>query len=241
MKALTRSRMENLTYTSNNFNIDNADQYICGTDQHWTLGNGINICSIKVKPAFYNLPDDEYTRDYLYAFEEGKYSYIPLSVKRFLRNLPLKWLSQITSKYSECLEDILIIDNCNLPDSIKQCVKSYYVKFRTYSDKSKNRFTAVIHPNIEKDSREGSLSDYLKALDKQHEDSFCVGSWINYFNDDIWYHIFDGITLSDFYKIYFKSGLSKEVILRYLEDTEFVYSVDNQMIKEKVERILSKH
>lgn len=237
MKALTRSRMKNLTYTSNNFNIDNADQYICETDQHWTLGNGIDVYSTKVKPALYNLPDDEYTREYLYAFEEDRYSYMPSCVKRFLRNLPLKWLSQITSKYSERLEDILIIDDCNLPDSIKQYVKSYYVKFYDYSDKIGN----VIHSNIEKDSREGSLSDYLRALDRQNENSFCVGSYINHGNNDIWYHIFDGITLSDFYKIYFKSGLSKEVILQYLSDTEFIYSVDDQMIKEEVERILSKH
>ena len=99
----------------------------------------------------------------------------------------------------------------------------------------------TIHPNIEKDSREGSLSDYLKALDKQNENCFYVGSHVNHWSGDIWYHIFDGITLSDFYKIYFKSGLSKEVILRYLEDTEFIYSVDDQAIKEKVEKILNKH
>jgi hypothetical protein len=210
-------------------------------DKKWTLMDGTDVYSTKVKPALYNLPDDEYTREYLYAFEEGKYNYMPLSVKRFLRSLPLKWLSQITSKYGEHLEDILIINDCNLPDPIKQCINSYYVKFYAYSDATRNKFASVIHPNIEKNSREYSLSDYLKALDKQNENSFCVGSYVNYWNDDIWFHIFDGITLSDFYKIYFKSGLSKEVILRYLEDTEFIYSVDDQMIKEEVERILNKH
>ena len=206
-----------------------------------TLIDGTNIYSTKVKPVLYNLPDDKYTREHIYAFEEDKYKYMPSSIKRFLRGLPLIWLSLITSKYSECLEDILIVDNYNLPDPIKQHIKSYYVKFREYLDESKNRFAPVIYPNIERDSREGSLSDYLKALDKQDENSFCVGSYANHWNDDVWYHIFDGIKLSDFYKIYFKSGLSKEVILRYLEDTEFIYSVDNQAIEEEVERILDKH
>ena len=233
----TTSPMENLIDTSNNFN----DQYICEPDKKWTLIDGTDVYSTKIKPVLYNLPDDEYTRRDLYAFEEDKYAYIPLSVRCFLRNLPLQWLSQITSKYNECLEDILIIDDCDLPDSIKQYVKSYYVKFYDYSDGTRNKFASVIHSNIVQDSREGSLSDYLKALDKQNENGFCVGSWINYYSDDMWYHIFDGITLSDFYKIYFKSGLSKEVILRYLEDTEFIYSVDNQTIKEEVERILNKH
>ena len=229
--------MENLIDTSNNFN----DQYICEPDKKWTLIDGTDVYSTKIKPVLYNLPDDEYTRRDLYAFEEDKYAYIPLSVRSFLRSLPLKWLSQITSKYNACLEDILIINDRNLPDSIKQCVKSYYVRFYAYSDETRNKFAPVIHSNIVQDSREGSLSDYLKALDKQNENSFCVGSYVNYYSDDMWYHIFDGITLSDFYKIYFKSGLSKEVILRYLKDTEFSYSVDDQAIKEEVERILNKH
>lgn len=229
-------QMANLMNTSNSFN----DQYICEPDEKRILIQNC-ICSAKVKPVLYNLPDDEYTREYIYAFEEDKYNYMPSSIKRFLRSLPLKWLSQITSKYGEYLEDIFIIEYNNLPDSIKQYVKSYYVKFHDYSDKTKNKFASVIHSNIEKDSREGSLSDYLKALDKQNQNSFCVGSYATYYCDDIWYHIFDGITLDDFYKIYFKSGLSKEVILRYLSDTEFIYSVDNQVIKEEVEKILSKH
>lgn len=237
MKVSIQSQTENLTNTLNNCN----KQYICEPDKKWTLIDGTNICSTKVKSVLYNLPDDKYTRKYIYDFEEDKYNYMPSRVRRFLRSLPLKWLSQITSKYDEYSGDILIIDDCNLPDPIKQYVKSYYVKFHEYLDESKNRFTPVIYPNIERDSREGSLSDYLKALDKQNENSFYVGSYVNHWHNDIWYHIFDGITLSDFYKIYFKSGLSKEVILRYLEDTEFIYSVDNQIIKEEVERILNKH
>lgn len=221
----------NLIDTSNNFN----NQYICELDEKWTLIDGTDVYSTKVKPVLYNLPEDKYTRESIYAFEEDKYGYTPISVRRFLRSLPLKWLSQITSKYNEGLEDILIVDDYNLPDSIKQYVKSYYARF--YDDKC----SSVIHLNIVKDSKEGSLSDYLKALSRQNVNSFCVESYINYYSDDIWVHIFDGITLSDFYKIYFKSGLSKEVILRYLSDTEFIYSVDDQVIKEEVERILNKH
>ena len=229
--------MENSIDTLNSYN----NQYICVPDKQCTLIDGTSVYSTKLKPVLYNLPDDEYTREYLYDFEEGKYGYMPPSVKRFLRSLPLKWLTQITSKYREIYEDILVITDCNLPDSIKQYVKSYYVKFHNYSDKAKNKFLTVIHPNIEKDSRECSLSDYLKALDKQNENSFCVGSYITHWNDDIWYHIFDGITLNDFYKIYFKSGLSKEIILRYLKDTEFVYLIDHQKIEKQVEEILNKH
>lgn len=227
----TASPMENLIDTLNNFN----NQYICEPDKKRILMDGTDVYSTKVKPVLYNLPDDEYTCKDLYAFEEDRYSSVPLSVKRFLRSLPLKWLSQITSKYNEGLEDILIVDDYNLPDSIKQYVKSYYARF--YDDKC----SSVIHLNIVKDSREGSLSDYLKALSRQNENSFCVGSYVNYYDGDKWYHIFDGIILSDFYKIYFKSGLSKEVILRCLSDTEFIYSVDDQVIKEKVEKILNKH
>lgn len=237
MLCQTTFPMENLINTSNSCN----KQYICEPDKKLTLMDGTDVYSTKVRPVLYNLPDNEYTRRDLYAFEEDKYAYIPLSVRCFLQSLPLRWLSQITSKYNECLEDILIINDRNLPDSIKQCVKSYHVKFYDYSDETRNKFASVIHSNIVQDSREGSLSDYLKALDKQNENGFCVGSWINYYSNDMWYHIFDGITLSDFYKIYFKSGLSKEVILRYLEDTEFIYSVDNQAIKEEVEKILNKH
>lgn len=237
MKVSIQSQMANLIDISNNYN----NQYICVSDKKWTLTDGTDVYSTKVKPALYNLPDDKYTREDLYAFEKNKFSYMPLSVKRFLRSLPLKWLSQITSKYSKNYEDILIINDCNLPDPIKQYVKSYYVKFYTYLDETRNKFSSVIHPNIEEDSREYSLSDYLKALDKQNENDFCVGSYINYWNTDVWYHIFDGIKLNDFYEIYFKSGLSKKVILRCLEDTEFIYSIDNQVVKEEVERILSKH
>ena len=231
--------MENWIDTSNNFNIDNEDQYICETDQHWTLMNGVDIYYPKVIPVLYNLPDDQYTLEYLYAFEDGKYGYMPLSVKRFLRSLPLKWLSQITSKYSEDGEDILVIDDYNLPDFIKSHIKSYYAKHYEYSDRDK--WSTVIFSNIRYDNIEGSLSDYLKALDKQCDKYFYVGSYPNGFIDDKWVHIFDGITINDFYKIYFKSGLSKEVILRYLSDTEFIYSVDDQMIEEEVERILNKH
>ena len=199
--------------------------------------NKTDIYYPKVKPVLYNLPEDKYTRDYLYACEEGKYNYMPSSIKRFLRSLPLKWLSQITSKYSESSEDILVvIDDCNLPDSIKKYIKPYYTK---YSDRDK--WSSVIFSNIKRNNIEGSLSDYLKALDKQCDKYFYVGSFPSNYTDDIWYHIFDGITINDFYKIYFKSGLSKEVILRYLSDTEFIYSVDNQMIEEEVERILNKH
>lgn len=231
------SMEKNSIDTSNNFN----DLYNCKLDGKCTLIDGTDVYFTKVEPVLYNLPDDHHVCNDIYSFEDNKYSNIPPSVKRFLRSLPLKWLSQITSKYSEYSEDILIIDNCNLPDSIKQYIKSYHVKFYKYSDETRNKFLSAIHPNIEKDSREGSLSDYLKALDKQNENRFYIGSSVNHYCDDIWYHIFDGITLSDFYKIYFKSGLSKEVILRYLSDTEFIYSVDNQMIEEEVERILSKH
>lgn len=229
--------MANWIGISNNFN----NQYFSILDEEQTFIDETNVCFTEVKPVLYNLPDDKYTRKDVYAFEEGRYSCVPLSVRRFLQGLPLKWLSQITSKYGENYEDILIINDCNLPDSIKQYVKSYYVRFCKYSDETKNKFSSIIHSNIEKDSREYSLSDYLKALDKQNVNNFYVGSWINYYNDDIWYHIFDGITLDDFYKIYFKSGLSKEVILRYLKDTEFTYSIDNQVIEKEVERILNKH
>lgn len=239
MKTLMRSQMANWIDTSNNFNIDDIQQYICDSDQHWTLVNRKDVYYPKVKPVLYNLPDDQYTCDYLYAFEDDKYGYMPSSVKRFLRSLPLKWLSQITSKYSESDEDILVIDDYNLPDSIKKYIKSYYVKLYKYSDRDK--WSIVIFSNIKRDSIEGSLSNYLKALDKQYDKHFCVGSFSSNYSNDIWYHIFDGITISDFYRIYFKSGLSKEVILRYLSDTEFIYSVDNQMIEEEVERILNKH
>ena len=237
MKVSMQYQWENWINTSNNCN----KPYICEPDKKWTLMDGTDIYSTKVKPTLYNLPDDKYTRKRLYDFEKDESNYMPSPVNSFLRSLPLKWLSKITFKYATYLEDILIINDCNLPDPIKQYVKSYYVKFYKYSDESKNKFSNVIHPNIKMDSRESSLSDYLKALDKQNENSFCVGSYTNYWDSDIWYHIFDGITLNDFYKIYFKSGLSKKVILRYLEDNEFIYSVDNQVIKEKVERILNKH
>lgn len=239
MKTLIRSQMANWIDTLNNFNINDEDQYICDSDQHWTLVNRKDVYYPKVKPVLYNLPDDKYICDCLYAFEEDKYGYVPPSVTRFLRNLPLKWLSQITSKYSESSEDILVINDCNLPDFIKSHIKSYYVKHYEYSDRDK--WSTVIFSNIRYDNIEGSLSDYLKALDKQYDKHFYVGSYPNGFIDDKWVHIFDGITISDFYKIYFKSGLSKEVILRYLSDTEFIYSVDNQMIEEEVERILNKH
>ena len=239
MKTLIRSQMANWIDTSNNFNIDDEDQYICDSDQHRTLVNRKGVYYPKVKPVLYNLPEDKYTRDYLYAFENDKYGYMPSSVKRFLQSLPLKWLSQITSKYSESSEDILVIDDCNLPDFIKSHVKSYYVKHYEYSNRDK--WSTVIFSNIRYYSIEGSLSDYIKALDKQYDKNFYVGSYPNGFINDKWVHIFNGITINDFYKIYFKSGLSKEVILRYLSDTEFIYSVDNQMIEEEVERILNKH
>ena len=223
--------MANLIDTSNNFN----NQYICEPNKKWTLIDGTDIYSTKVKPALYNLPDDSYICNDIYRFEDNKYSIVPPSVINFLQNLPLKWLTKITCKYRPFAEDILVIDDHNLPESIKPYIKSYYAK--CYNGK----YASVIYSNIRRDSREGSLSNYLEGLDNQNENKFIVGSTPNYWSDDDWMHIFDGIELENFYKIYFKSGLSKETIFRYLKNNEYYYNIDSQAIEKEVERILNKH
>lgn len=190
----------------------------------------------KVKSTLYNLPNDNYVCNDIYSFEDNRYSIVPTSVIQFLQNLPLKWLSKITWKYRPFAEDIIVIDDdLNFPESIKPYIKSYYAK--SYNGK----YAASIYSNINRDSREGSLSDYLEKLDNQNQNRFLVGSSPNYWSDDDWMHIFDGIELEDFYKIYFKSGLSKETIFRYLKCDEYYYSIDMKTVEEEVERILNKH
>jgi len=165
-------------------------------------------------PDLYNLPNNGYICSQISFFEHSDNNSLPWCVREFLIDLPLNWLSKVTSKFDAFDNDILIVDDCDLLDSIKPYITSYYTKRNIYSNKYE--YKPCIYKNINREKCEKiSLYDYLKALDNQGDSSFYEGSYPIFWNDDVWVHIFDGIRLYDFYQIYFKSGLSKEIIFRF--------------------------
>ena len=154
--------------------------------------------------------------------------------KKSLLNLPLNWLSKLLLKngirYVEN-DDIVIIDNTdNLPEEIVQYIQPVYTKY--YPDIE--HYSSFI--GLEGELRhQSSLENYIKFLKKDRERSVLRG----YLEGNCF--LFNGITLKNLYNLMFYSTLKQEEVLRYLDITEFDYSVNIDKINKEVEKILAKH
>lgn len=162
-------------------------------------------------------------------------NHISYNDRKSLLNLPLNWLSKLLNKngidYTSKNEDIVIIDDMdNLPEEIVKCIQPVYTKYYLHID----RYAYFI--GLEgKSEYQSSLEHYIKFL-KNNRDHFISCGYLegNCF-------LFKGITLKSLYNLMFHSTLKQEEILRYLDATEFDYSIDTNKIKEEVEKILAKH
>lgn len=155
--------------------------------------------------------------------------------KEFLLNLPLNWLSKLLLKngidYTSKNEDIIIIDSTdNLPEEIIQCIQPVYTKYYSHIE----RYAPFISLKG-KSEHQSSLENYIKFL-KNNRDHFISCGYLegNCF-------LFKGITLKNFYNLMFHSKLKQKEILRYLDATEYDYSIDTNKINKEVEKILAKH
>lgn len=233
-------QMENWTNISKNCNLvlddeeDNIDYN--ELNKHY-LNQSIKIPKSKTFPRpMRNLPDDEQLVNRLLDYENKEIAYTPWQIEKMFRNMPFKWLSKVCNRF--CGDrDVLIVDYPDdLPQSIKKYVQKFYAKhynsagFGHYISANKN---SIVNETL-------GFKDFLAYFESIDSNfSRFEESSINFCADSV--YLFDGIAIENFYNLYFKSGLSKEVILRFLKDDEYAYSIDHQAIEKQVERILSKH
>ena len=162
-------------------------------------------------------------------------NHISYKDKKSLLNLPLNWLSKLLNKngidYTPKSDDIVIIDNTdNLPEEIVQYIQPVYTKYYPYIE----RYGSFI--GLEGESEyQSSLEHYIKFLKNNRNHFISCG----YLEGNCF--LFKGITLKNLYNLMFHSTLKQEEILRYLDATEFDYSIDTNKINEEVEKILAKH
>lgn len=161
--------------------------------------------------------------------------HIPNKNRELLLNLPLNWVSKLFNKngidYTNKNNDIVIIDNIdNLPKEIVQYVHPFYTKYYPNIE----RYANFIYSEGET-KYQHSLESYITFL-KNDRASFIL---YGYLEENCF--LFNGIKLSDFYNLMFYSTLKQEEILRYLDTTEYDYSVDTNKINKEVEKILAKH
>ena len=232
MLCQTTSPMENLINTSNNFN----DQYICEPDKKWTLIDGTDVYSTKIKPVLYNLPDDRYLVDNIKKFA-NKEGWLFSNIYNFFKKFPFKWLSNITSLQNK-EDDAILVDPNTVPDFIKEYVYNFYGK-----DYGTSGFSKYVYSIKGKDIANLShltFNDFLQYLKKE-------GYKFSTIEKDSWsssgtpVYFFSGIPVRKFFELYFTSGKSYEEILRFLKDYDNIYNVDHDFIKEEVEKILNKH
>ena len=198
----------------------------------------IIIPKLKTFPQpMYNLPNDKQLVDQLLNYENKKVPYIPWQIIEMFRDMPFKWLSKVSNLFSGNDRDVLIIEDIDeVPKTIREYVSKFYTKYYGTAG-----FGYNIYPkrcgvvNIEV-----GLEDFLinKELSKE---PFSRYNEVNWHIGDQSAYLFDGITIENLYLLYFKSGLSKECIFRFLKSDEFAYSIDHQAIEKEVERILNKH
>lgn len=155
--------------------------------------------------------------------------------RKSLLNLPLNWLSKLLNKngidYTSKNEDIVIIDNMdNLPEEIVKCIQPVYTQYYPHIE----RYNSFIGLTGELE-HQISLENYIKFLKKNRDQYVSYG----YLDGNCF--LFNGITLKNLYNLMFYSTLKQEEVLRYLDATEFDYSVNIDKINEEVEKILAKH
>ena len=172
--------------------------------------------------------------DYFNIEDTHSVNHISYKDKKLLLNLPLNWLSKVFSKNGISYignDDIVIIDNTdNLPKEIVQYIQPVYVKYYPPIE----RYSSFIGLTGELE-HQSSLENYIKFLKKNRDQYVSCG----YLDGNCF--LFNGITLRNLYNLMFHSLLKQEEILRYLDATEFDYSVNIDKINEEVEKILAKH
>lgn len=183
-----------------------------------------------------NLPDDKRLVDRLLDYENRKVEYIPWQIEKMFKEMPFKWLSKVSDRFYGDTDVIIIDEPDDLPQSIKKYVQKYYAKhyksagFGKFISSKKN---IIVNENL-------GFKDFLNYFEsKDNNFSRYEDTSLDCSIDSV--YLFDGIAIENFYLLYFKSGLSKEFIFRFLKNDEYAYSIDCQAIEREVERILSKH
>lgn len=234
-------RTENWMNILNSCNVvlddEENDIDYSGLNKHY-LDRSIKIPESKSFPQpMYNLPEDKQLINHLLDYENKKVNYIPWQIIEMFRDMPFKWLSKVSNLFYGNDRDVLIIEDVNeLPQTIQKYVFKFYAKYYGTAG-----FGPGIYPrqcgvvNIE-----AGLEDFL-IYTELSKNQFSRYNDVNWYVGDQCAYLFDGITIENFYLLYFKSGLSKECIFRFLRNNEFDYSVDHQKIEKQVEEILSKH
>lgn len=154
--------------------------------------------------------------------------------RKSLLNLPLNWLSKLLNKngikYIED-DDIIIIDDMdNLPEEITKHIQPFYAIYYPALNKCNN---FICSSGVKE--YEGTFDSFVEYLKREKD------RYVSYTHLNGNYFLFNGIKLRNFYNLMFHSTLKQKEILRYLDATEFDYSIDTNKIKEEVEKILAKH
>lgn len=162
-------------------------------------------------------------------------NHISYKDRKSLLNLPLNWLSKLLLKnginYLHEGDDIVIIDNMdNLPEEITKHIQPFYTNYYPYLGKCSG---FICSTGIKE--YEGTFNFFVEHLKKEES------KYVAYTDLDGNCFLFNGIKLKNFYNLMFHSKLKQEEILRYLDATEFDYSIDTNKINEEVEKILAKH
>lgn len=232
---------ENWINTSKLYNSlldDEEDNINCNELNKYCLNRSIKIPESKTFPQLmYNLPDDKRLINKLLDYENKKVEYIPWQIIEIFRDMPFKWISKVSSHFCGNDKDVIIIEDVNeLPQTIQKYISKFYAKYYRTAG-----FGYNIYPK-----QCGAVSmevglEYFLIDTKLSKRQFSRCDNVNYYVGDECAYLFDGITIENFYLLYFKSGLSKEFIFRFLRNNEFAYLVDHQAIEKQVEEILSKH
>lgn len=184
----------------------------------------------------HNLPEDKQLVNRLLDYENKKVTYIPYQIEEMFKEMPFKWLSKVSDRFYGDNDVIIIDEPDDLPQSIKKYVQKYYAKHFKHAGFGKfisSKKKSIINENL-------GFKDFLNYFELK-DDNFSRYEDVSLdFSGDSVY-LFDGIAIENFYLLYFKSGLSKEFIFRFLKNDEYAYSIDHQAIEKEVERILSKH
>lgn len=231
---------ENWINTSKLYNSlldDGEDNINCNELNKYYLNRSIKNSESKTFPQpMYNLPDDKRLVDKLLDYENRKVEYIPWQIEKMFKEMPFKWLSKVSDRFYGDNDVIIIDEPDDLPQSIRKYVQKYYAKHFKHAGFGKfisSKKKSIINENL-------GFKDFLNYFELTHDNfSRYEDLSIDFSVDSV--YLFDGIAIENFYPLYFKSGLSKEFIFRFLKNDEYVYSIDHQAIEKQVEEILNKH
>ena len=242
-----KSQAANWMNTLNNSNLDHA-QYLMQMRENPYFGFS-QLCDdddddlfidkgiIKKTPKkLYNLPDDKFLVGDIQEYANGN-SWIRKRIYSFFKNMPFKWLSNISPLLQNYEDDVIIVDLNTLPDFIKPYVFNFYgLHYGT------SGFSKYIYPSDCNESLSSTLTfdDFLQYIQKE-EKTFGRSESQTHYNSGEKVYLFTGIPVEKFFELYFTSGKSHEEILRFLKDYDNIYNVDHDFIEKEVEKILNKH